>query len=282
MLGGFLGLALGVVLLFGIVALVALRPVDGLAWVHLPDLGADLRLDAGLHLRPLKDTIVAEALRDRQIEGSAGAALAVPPALAVAAPPQQVAVNLPPSARPVIPPTLPAPGPTPDPGAAQPAPVAPVAPTPDPGATQPPPAPVSAPTPAPAPAPAPTPPPTPAPAPTPAPTFAIVAASESVIQAPKNANGNAKGRCSLTTVTGTGNFTTNGVGGTVTYEWVHYDSLGNQTGVISELPISIAPGDISTHSVVADQFTPPHSGSESLVFLSPSWTVPAQSWSCVG
>src|SRR5919201_4236725 len=91
---GFFGLALGVVALFGVVALVALRPTDGFAWVQVPDLTADLRLDGGLQTKPLKDTIVAEALHDSGLDGGSGQALALPPALAVAPPPAVVAVNV--------------------------------------------------------------------------------------------------------------------------------------------------------------------------------------------
>jgi len=61
-LAAFFGLSVGVVMLFGLVALVALRPVDSLAWVQVPDLAADLRLDAGLQTKPLKNAVVAEAL----------------------------------------------------------------------------------------------------------------------------------------------------------------------------------------------------------------------------
>jgi hypothetical protein len=74
---------------------------------------------------------------------------------------------------------------------------------------------------------------------------------------------------------------TNGVGGTVTYEWIRTDVSGMRT-VIAEPPIRIAPGDRNIHFVQTDRWTPAHSGSEQLVFLSPAYTVPAQSWSCVG
>src|SRR5207237_3708823 len=146
-LAGFFGLAVLVVLLFGLVALVALRPTDGLAWVQVPDLTADLRLDAGLQTKPLKDTVVAEALNDRGLDGTTAEALAVPPALSIAPPPQpQVAVSLPPAVRPVIPA---APTPT-------------HAPTPTPAPT-----PGPTPTPTPSPTPSPTPPPPPPPTPPP-------------------------------------------------------------------------------------------------------------------
>src|SRR2546423_5142585 len=131
-LAGFLGLALGMVLLFGAVALVALRPTDGLAWVQVPDLAADLRLEAGLQTKPLKNTVIAEALKDQALTG--GNSLAVSPALAVVPPPAVVAVRTSPSSRPVITPLS--------------------TPAPPPGAT---PAPTATPTPRPTPAPSPTP-----------------------------------------------------------------------------------------------------------------------------
>lgn len=272
-LAGFIGLALGMVLLFGAVALVALRPTDGLAWVQVPDLAADLRLDAGLQTKPLKNTVIAEALKDQALTG--GNVLAVSPALAVVAPPAVVAVRTSPSSRPVItPPSTPTPSPV-----ATPAPTATptLSPTPAPSPTA-----TPSPTPMPSPTPKPTPTPTPTPAPTPAPRFAINTASESVKKSAKNGNNNANsGRCSQTTVTATGNFTTNGVGGWVFYEWVRVDSQGNRS-VIAEVPIRIAAGDTSTHAVATDSFTPQHSGTDQLVFLSPSYTVPAQSWSCIG
>jgi outer membrane biosynthesis protein TonB len=269
-LAGFCGLTLGIVLLFGAVALVALRPTDGLAWVQVPDLTADLRLDSGLQTKPLKNTVIAEALHDQALTGSGGTALAVPPALAVAQPPTTVAVRISPSARPVVtPPSTPAPSPTP---AATPAPSP--SPTPAPTGT-------SAPTPTPTPAPTPSPTPKPTPTPTPTPRFAITSASEAVKKSAKNGvNGNS-GRCNQTIVTATGSFTTNGVGGWVFYEWVRVDSQGNRT-VIPELPIRVAAGDTSSHAVVSDVFTPQHSGTDQLVFLSPAYTATAQSWSCIG
>src|SRR5881628_2713539 len=164
-LAGFFGLAVLVVLLFGLVALVALRPTDGLAWVQVPDLSADLRLDAGLQTKPLKNTVLAEALHDRALEGNVVEALAVAPALAVTPANPVVAVIVPPSARPV---TTPAPTPTP-------APTAQPTPTPTPTAT-----PVPTPTPTPTPSPSPSPTPTPTPTPTPSQQFAISSATESV------------------------------------------------------------------------------------------------------
>src|SRR5213596_1523206 len=176
--------------LFGLVALVALRPADGLAWVQVPDLSADLRLDAGLQTKPLKDTVLAEALHDRALEGNTVEALAVPPALAVTPPKPVVAVVLPPSVRPVtIPAATPGPAPTSQP---TPTPVA----TPSPSPT---PIPTPSPTPVPTPTPSPTPAPTPAPTPSPtlAAKFAITWAGELVTRS-KNGQGV---RCSQITVT---------------------------------------------------------------------------------
>jgi hypothetical protein len=86
-LAGYLTVAAGIGLLFGVVALAALRPADGLAWVRLPQLGADFGLDPGLKTRPLRSTIVAEALQDR-LYGSTGpeATLVIPPILAMTPP----------------------------------------------------------------------------------------------------------------------------------------------------------------------------------------------------
>jgi outer membrane biosynthesis protein TonB len=281
-LAGFFGLSALVVLLFGLVAMVALRPTDGLAWVQVPDLSADLRLDAGLQTKPLKNTVLAEALHDRALEGNAVEALAVAPALAVTPPKPVVAVVLPPSVRPV---TTPPPTPTPAP-TAQPTPTPGPTPTPTPS-PQPTPTPTPTATPVPTPTPSPTPTPTPAPTPRPSPTptpmptprLAIVSASEAVTQSPKT--GNNKGRCSQTNVTATGSFTTNGAGGWVFYEWVRVDNQGNRT-VNPQAPIRVAAGDTATHAVATDSFTPQHSGTDQLVFLNPAYTVAAQSWSCLG
>src|SRR5437588_10502044 len=167
-LAGFFGLAFVVVLLFGLVARVALRPTDSFAWVQVPDLTADLRLDAGLQTKPLKNAVVAEALSDVGLDGTTAEALAVPPALAIAPPPQPaVAVSLPPAVRPVTGPARTAtptaspqrtPTPTPMTG---PSPSAAPATAPIPAAT---------PTPAPPATPAPTPDPPPPRMPTPTPT----------------------------------------------------------------------------------------------------------------
>lgn len=106
-----------------------------------------------------------------------------------------------------------------------------------------------------------------------------MSATELVTQTPKT--GNNKNRCFQTSVSASGSFTTNGVGGWVSYEWVRVDSQGNRT-VTPEAPIRIAAGDTSSHTVVSDTFTPAHSGTDQLVFLSPLYTAPAQAWSCIG
>src|SRR5438094_3319508 len=82
-LAGFLGVAAGVALLFALVAMVALRPRDGLAWVRVPDLGDDLRVDAGLQTKPLKETVVAAVLHDREMDGTTGGGVAFDLALDV-------------------------------------------------------------------------------------------------------------------------------------------------------------------------------------------------------
>jgi len=277
-LAGVFGLAFVVVLLFALVALVALRPTDHLAWVQLADLAADLRLDAGLQTKPLKDAVIAEALHDQALDGTAAGGLAIAPVLAAV--PQQpvVAVSLPPAVRPVT-------TPTPSQPAPQPAPSATPAPTPAPMAV---PTPTATPAPSPAPAPSSTPAPKPSPSatptPTPAPPFAISSATESVSKSFKNGSSNGggnNGHCAQTTVTATGSFTTNGVGGWVFYQWVRLDSQGNRT-TIPEAPIWVVAGDTSSHAVVSDLFTPPSSGSDQLVFLNPAYSVPPQGWSCVG
>lgn len=273
-LASFFALALGIVLLFGAVALVALRPVDNLAWAQVPDLTADLRLDAGLQSKPLKSAVIAEALQDEALTGNSPQALAVQPALA-APPPPVVAVNPIPATRPVTQPNPAPPAPTTTPSTG---PTASPTPSPTPAPTaSPAPSPTPVGTPTPAPTPTPTPRPTPTPTPTPRARLVITSASETVT---KTAKGSAN-RCSQTTVTATGSFTTNGAGGWVFYEWIRVDSQGNRT-VINELPIYVAPGDTSAHAVRSDVFTPAHSGSDQLVILFPAYSVSAQNWSCNG
>jgi len=284
-LAAFFGVAFGVAVLFAVVALVALQPRDGLAWVQVPDLAADLRVDSGLQTKPLKNSVVAAVLQDQGLDGTTASGLAVAPALASAAQPPTVALNLTPTARPVTTPNptaapapaptpAPIPGPTPDPGiGAIPTP----APTATPAST---PTPTPTPAPSPTPTPAPTPTPSPTPSPTPAPKFAITWANELVTKS-KSGNGNNNGHCSQVTIVASGSFTTNGVGGSVSYEWVRVDNQGNQT-IGASGTIGVAPGDRSLHVVASDTFTPAHGGSDQLVFLSPAYSVPAQSWNCVG
>ena len=99
-LAAFFGVASGVALLFALVALVALQPRDGLAWVQVPDLAADLRVDSGLQTKPLKGTVVAAVLQDQALDGTSASGLAVAPALAVAPQQPTVAINVPPTSRP--------------------------------------------------------------------------------------------------------------------------------------------------------------------------------------
>src|SRR3984893_8169705 len=117
-LAGFLGLAAVIVVLFGVIALVALQPRDGLAWLNLPHLGPDLGLDAGLHTKPLKETVVADALRDLTLEGQGSLSVT-----AILSPVSNPITAMGPTARPVSQPT-PAPTVAPDP-TANPAPTAP-------------------------------------------------------------------------------------------------------------------------------------------------------------
>ena len=144
-LAGYLTVAAGIALLFGVVALAALRPADGLAWVRLPQLGADFGLDPGLKTRPLRSTIVAEALQDR-LYGSTGpeATLVIPPILAMTPP------NAVPSAA----------GPGRPVAGGKPAPSPSVMPSPTPSPTA---SPTASPTPSPTPAPTPAPTPSPTP-----------------------------------------------------------------------------------------------------------------------
>ena len=274
-LAAFFGVASGVALLFALVALVALQPRDGLAWVQVPDLAADLRVDSGLQTKPLKGTVVAAVLQDQALDGTTASGLAVAPALAVAPQQPTVAINVPPTSRPVTTPaptpTTATPTPTPSP-AATPAPSPSATPAPTPA-----PSPTPAPTPSPTPAPTPSPTPKPTPSPTPAPKFAITWAGELVSKS-KNGQGV---RCSQITVTVAGGFATNGVGGTVSYQWVRVDSQGNRTNGASGT-VSVAAGDKNLHGVTSDVFTPVHSGSDQLVFSSPAYSVPAQSWTCSG
>lgn len=65
------------------------------------------------------------------------------------------------------------------------------------------------------------------------------------------------------------------------YKWVWTDNTGQQRAT-NEFPIWVAAGDTTSHAVVPDSWTPAHSGSVQLVFISPAWTVLAQAWSCLG
>src|SRR5438445_958983 len=93
-LAAFFGVAFGVAVLFALVALVALQPRDGLAWVQVPDLAADLRVDSGLQTKPLKNSVVAAVLQDKWQYGATSSGLAVAPALANAAQSHRAALNI--------------------------------------------------------------------------------------------------------------------------------------------------------------------------------------------
>ena len=81
-------------------------------------------------------------------------------------------------------------------------------------------------------------------------------------------------------MTSVGWFSTNGVGGTVSYAWIRTDNQGHRW-VIAEPSITIAPGDTSVHAVKPDSWTPAAPGSVQLVFYSPSApAVAPQSFSC--
>jgi hypothetical protein len=81
-------------------------------------------------------------------------------------------------------------------------------------------------------------------------------------------------------VTATGTVRTNGAGGTVTYYWVRKDDNG--THAQPQHTLTIVKGDTSTHAVVKDQWTAGSSGTEQLVFVSPTYPLAAQSFSCSG
>ncbi|HVS08214.1 MAG TPA: hypothetical protein VHK65_18865, partial [Candidatus Dormibacteraeota bacterium] len=142
------------------------------------------------------------------------------------------------------------------------------------------PRPTPVPTPAPTPRPTPTSTPTPTPAPTPTPTpqsFAILADGDVLTARPADPNQ----PCDQITVTSAGWFTTNGVGGTVSYAWIRTDTQGNRR-VIAEPSITIAPGDTSLHAVRTDTWRRPQDpGSVQLVFYTPTApAVAARSFTC--
>ena len=113
------------------------------------------------------------------------------------------------------------------------------------------------------------------------PPFKIVSAVELVtIQGPGQSQGQGQGqsKCSNSTVTARGTFATNGVGGTVQYRWIRTTSAGSAAQPVQS--VLIAAGDRGFHAVVTDSWTPPSSGSEQLVFITPGYSVPAQSWTC--
>jgi hypothetical protein len=83
------------------------------------------------------------------------------------------------------------------------------------------------------------------------------------------------GQCGEGTMTATGTFRTNGAGGTVTYYWV-------RNGVAqAQHSVTVAKGDTSA-KVVTDSWVPQNSGTEKLVFVSPSHPTLTQSFNCGG
>jgi hypothetical protein len=79
-------------------------------------------------------------------------------------------------------------------------------------------------------------------------------------------------------VTATGSFRTNGAGGTVTYYWLRTDANG--TVAQPRQTMTIASGDTGVHAVATDHWTPKGTGSEQLVFVSPSYPLAAQHFVC--
>ena len=142
------------------------------------------------------------------------------------------------------------------------------------------PLPVPSPTAAPSPAPTPSPTPIPTPSPTSLPAGTtqpgpVVSASQTVSYAVSGKSNS----CRKGTVTATGVFTTNGAGGTVSYEWIRTDNRG--VVIITMPSITTAPGDTTSHSVGSDSWTPNSPGSDQLVFLTTGAPlVAAQTFSC--
>jgi hypothetical protein len=81
-------------------------------------------------------------------------------------------------------------------------------------------------------------------------------------------------------VTATGTFITNGAGGTVSYFWIRKDDTGTHAQPVHTLVI--AKGDTSSHSVITDRWAPGSSGTEQLVFVTPTYPLAAQSFKCGG
>jgi hypothetical protein len=93
-------------------------------------------------------------------------------------------------------------------------------------------------------------------------------------------NVNPSTKCKLGTVTATGTFSmqASGPGGTVQYHWVRVDSKGTKSS--PTYSIVVAAGNIATHSVVSDSWTPASAGSDQLVFSTPGYAVTSQSFDC--
>ena len=165
-----------------------------------------------------------------------------------------------------IPSSAPSPSPTDSPQAT---------PTPSPSLT-------AGPTPTPTPRPTPTSTPTPMPTPVPTPTSTATPAPLRIVSAAETIafSGNPSTKCKLGTVSATGRVTTNGVAGTVTYQWRHLDNSGKliSDGGTSSGSIRVSGG--TTTYVFTDTLTPQTSGSEQLVLTNPSDLLSAQSLAC--
>jgi len=91
---------------------------------------------------------------------------------------------------------------------------------------------------------------------------------------------NNSNKCKLDTITAIGSFrmAANGRAGTVSYFWIRKDSNGV---VLSQVySVNVAAGDTSLHNVVSDSWIPASNGTEQLVFQTPSYSVPPQSFTC--
>ena len=64
----------------------------------------------------------------------------------------------------------------------------------------------------------------------------------------------------------------------MTYYWVRTDANG--THVQPRQTMTIASGDTNLHTVATDRWTASGSGSEQLVFVSPSYPLAAQNFIC--
>jgi hypothetical protein len=68
----------------------------------------------------------------------------------------------------------------------------------------------------------------------------------------------------------------NGRAGTVSYKWIR----DNGAYVSPTYTINVAAGDTTGHTVTPDSWIPASNGNEQLVFLTPSYSVTPQSFTC--